>query len=161
MRPGFPAPADKLVVSHMIVNLLQGATPIFCRVFQGVGELLIIEPFPRHRERSQTPVRCAWHAIGLIDILMAARTTHGGFPVIVRASHHQHVMASALVALPRKIRGRVAIDATRMSKHRGNFPKRRLRTRGVRGGRGRGGVGMAGESERGDRENKGSADRDL
>jgi hypothetical protein len=113
MGAGRPGPLDQRIVRHVMLQLIECAVAICIRIFDSFAELASVESFPSHAQRCKAPVRCAGNAACLlISIGMAGAALKSGGAVVRIAPLDVEAVRMSVIALSRKVRRRMAVDAT-------------------------------------------------
>ena len=121
----------------MLHDLRRRTTTVFSRILEQLTQLMVRQAFPDHRYlgRREVPVGSARGHVrsGKIVILVTGAAFDGTHSFSVRPAMNLHRVAMAVVTLPRKISGGVAIHTSRMAQH-GDYRFESL---------GRAGIGMS------------------
>ena len=116
-----PAPADEIIMCHMIEQRFERPPAILFGIFQLAAQRSGRAPHKNHLvfRRRQTPLRIPRGQVrsGQVAILMAGIATHRRHSVTIHATPHILQMHVAVVALQRCVTGRMTVLAARRRQH--------------------------------------------
>jgi hypothetical protein len=125
-----PGPADQMILTHMMHDVLERSAAIARRIFELLANLRERLAFPSHLMRRELPGRIARHSGGFeISRLVTDRTAQRRKAKAILAARDRRLMQTSAVALARAIAGRMAVHAARMGKHFGGFGEQGRRAR--------------------------------